>query len=138
MNPETATTSFIVVHIFPARDWNRLAYQQKKQYHYLITTRAKKIPLKPVVAPIVCIDVAYVRGHREAPDSGVLYTLLQDLWAIYPDAEILYADELQECTSPGLTIMVVRSLMQHLPHWLQRLLPRCNSLFTLRSFLPLI
>ncbi len=138
MNPETATASFIVVHIIPATDWDRLTYQRKKQYHYLITTRAKTIVLKPIAAPLACIDVAFVGPQPEAQDSGVLYSLLQDLWAAYPDAEILYADELQERTSPGPAVLVARSLVQHLPEWLQRWLPRCNSLFTLRSLLPLI
>ncbi len=138
MQTETATISFIVVHIVPALDWNRHSYRRKKQYHYLITTSGKKIPLKLVASPLSCIDVVFVGSHREARDNGALYSLLQDLWAAYPDAEILYADELLERAGPGPAALMVRSLVQYLPGWFQRLLPRCNSLFTLRMLLPLI
>ena len=135
---KTHSVSFIVLHIIPAIEWNRLSYRRKKQYHHLITSMGKKIRLQPVQWPIACIDVAFVGGQRASQDSGTLYTLLQDIWAEHPQAEILYAEELQERVGPHPAVMVARVLIQHLPAWMQRLLPRWNSLFTLRSLLPLI
>ncbi len=136
MYPEISTASYIVVHILSTAEWNKLSYLRKKEYHYLITTRAKQISLKPGTVPLVCIDVVFVGRNNEAKDSGALYTLLQDIWVAYPDAEMLCADELRE--RPGVAVLVARSLVQYLPGWLQRLLPHCNSLFTLRTLLPII
>src|SRR5258708_3882446 len=129
---------FIVVHIIPAAEWDRLSYRRKKEYHHLITSMGKKVPLKPLQPPIACIEVAFIGGGTDAPEWGTLYTLLQDLWATHPKAEILYADELTERAGPGPIVTIARSLIQNLPGWIQRVLPRWNTLFTLRSLLPVI
>ena len=130
--------SFIVVHIIPVTQWGQLSYRRKKDFHYLVTSTGKSIALKPLLAPISCIEVAFVGSNRKAQDNGALYVLLQDLWAVHPNAEILYADELRERSGQSVMVMIARCLVQHLPGWIQRMLPRWNSLFTLRSLLPLI
>ncbi len=129
---------FIVVHIIPATQWDQFTYRRKKEYHHLITSMGKKIGLKPLQPPLACIDVAFIGSDRSARECETLYTLLQDLWAAHPEAEILYADELTERSSPAPIITIARCLIQNLPGWIQRLLPRWNSVFTLRSLLPLI
>ena len=138
MKTESFVISFIVVHMIPPSTWDRMTYRRKKEYHHLVTSTGKKIPLRPLQLPVACIDVAFVGPERNARDSGSLYSLLQDLWDAHPTAEIVYADQLRERSGPNPLLTVARNLMEHLPGWLQRVLLCGSNLLTLRSLLPLV
>lgn len=138
MKTENCTIAYIVIHMIPPKQWDRMTYRRKKEYHHLVTSMGKKIRLKPLQLPVACIEVAFVGPERSARDSGALCTLLQDLWAAHPEAEFIYADQLQDRSGPNPFLTVARNLMEHLPGWRQRVLLYGGNLFTLRSLLPVV
>jgi hypothetical protein len=130
--------SYIVVHIVPVTAWAALSYRRKKAWHYQVTVSGKTMPLKPVEPSSGSIEVVFVGSERYAHDSGALFSLLLDLWVKHPDAKILYADELHNNALSQRMVTATRWLMQHMPRWLQRRLPKYSNLFTLRAMLSLI
>ena len=138
MKTANCTISYIVVHMILPGQWDRMTYRRKKEYHHLVTSMGKKISLRPLQLPATCIDVAFVGPERTVRDSGALHILLQKLGAVYPAAEIIYAETLQERSGPSPILTLARRLTEHLPAWFQRALLRCHSLFTLRSLLPIV
>src|SRR5260221_13429353 len=92
---------FIVVHIIPAAEWDRLSYRRKKEYHHLITSMGKKVPLKPLQPPIACIEVAFIGGEPEARGMGTLFKTFENFWATHPQAGNLYDHELSARAGPA-------------------------------------
>lgn len=138
MKTQQYLVNYILVHIIPVCDWAAYTYQQKKQFHYIVTVSGKVIPLKPLAHDEGTIEVVYVGSELYATDSAALFGLLIDLWLKHHHAKIMYAKNLHGTAFPKVFIHVARWLLQHMPVWLQRRLPKYGNLFTLRSLLPVI
>lgn len=138
MKTQDFMVSYIVVHIISAPEWTALSYRGKKAWHYLVTVSGKTALLKPLDPAAGCIEVVFVGSERYAHDSGALFALLLDLWVKHPDAKIMYADELYNNAVTHRIVTAGRWLVQHMPRWLQRKLPKYSNLFALRALLPLI
>lgn len=138
MKTQTFNIRYLVIHIIPAHEWFDLPYQNKKEYHHLVTVTGKKIPMKPLNVSTGCIDVAYVGSEQYARDSSALFTLLLQLWIEHEDAKIVYAHELYSHKSSGPFICANEWLSQHMPRWLQKTYCKWHNLFTLKELLPII
>jgi hypothetical protein len=138
MKTQDYLISYIIIYIIPLCDWATFSYQQKKQYHYIVTVSGKVIPMKPLAYTDGTIEVVYAGSEPYASDSGPLFRLLLDLWVQHYDAKIIYAQDLQHSGTFSPMVTATRWLVAHMPVWIQRKLPKCRNLFTLHSLLPLI
>ena len=138
METKPFLVNYILVYTIAVCDWEDYTYEQKKQFHYLVMVSGKVIVTRPLVANDGTIEVAYIDSEPYAKRSNALFGLLLDLWILHNEAKIIYAKDLQIPASSQVVINASRWLVQHAPVWLQRRLPKCNNLFTLRSLIPLI
>ena len=138
MKIQEYSIAYIIVHIIPADIWATFSYQQKIRYHHLVTVNGKITELKKLEATDGCIEVVFVGSEAYANDSGVLFSLLLDLWVAHPVSKIMYAKELYNITSTSPIVKATSWLVKHMPVWIQRRFPKCKNLFTLHSLLPLI
>jgi hypothetical protein len=129
--------TYIIVHIIPLNVWATLSYQEKMRYHHLVTVAGKTVKLKKLLASDGCIEVVFIGSDSYAHDSGALFSLLVDLWMAHPVAKIIYATDLYNSAKRPV-ITATHWLVRHMPVWIQRRLPKCSNLFTLRSLLPFI
>jgi hypothetical protein len=127
--------SYIIVHIIPLNVWATLSYHEKMRYHHLVTVAGKTVKLKKLLSSDGCVEVVFIGNDNYAHDSGALFSLLVDLWMAHPVAKIIYATDLYNAKK-GPVITARHWLAKHMPVWIQRRLPKCSNLFTLRSLLP--
>ena len=137
MKTQNHLVTYIIVHIIPLNVWAGLSYPEKMRYHHLVTVAGKTVKLRKLLSSDGCIEVVFIGNENYAHDSGALFSLLVDLWVAHPVAKIIYATDLYNLSNRPV-ITAARWLVNHMPVWIQRRLPKCSSLFTLHSLLPLI
>lgn len=138
MKRQDFLVSYIIIHIIPAYDWIILSYPVKQRYHYIVSVGGRKTPMRPLQPADGCIEIAYAGSERYAACSIALFSLLLELWQEHPEAKIVYADELYNCSRAAPIVNASRWLMHHMPQWLKNRLRQCSSLITLHSLFPSI
>lgn len=138
MDTQSFNIRYLVLHIIPACDWLTLTYQQKKDFHHIVTVSGKKIAMKALDAGTGCIEIAYVGGKQYAEESEALFTLLLDLWIEHAAAKIVYATDLYRSEYSGPFADASHWLRQHLPLPVLKVFSRYHNLFQIRSLFPLV
>lgn len=138
MKTQNHLVTYIIVHVIPLNVWATLTYQEKKRYHHVVTVTGKTVKFKKLLASDGCIEVVFIGSESYAHSSGALFSLLVDLWLDHPVAKIIYAKDLYCNVATSPIMNAAHWLVKHMPKWVQRRLPQCNNLLTLRSLLPLI